>query len=140
MKNNAQKIKIMFYDDTDILFEEFLDWHYSLFEVVWTPATDLFVTEESIYLMMEIPGVNKEDLTIMVAPSWVHIRGMKQSPSTLKQGINFYKMEIPYGFFQKRVMLPFRIEPKKVKVTLKDGLLTLEFKRKEKGAKVIKVE
>lgn len=130
----------MFYEDTDILFEEFIDFHYSLFDVVWTPATDLFVTDEFIYLMMEIPGVDKEDLTIMVAPSWVQIRGIKPSPEAFKHGINFYKLEIPYGYFQKRVMLPFRVEPRNLKVTLKDGLLTLAFRRKEKAAKVIKVE
>ncbi len=122
------------------MFKEFWDWHYSFFDVVWTPATDLFVTDELIYLIMEIPGVNREDLTIMVAPSWVQIRGVKQSPSAFKQGINFYKLEIPYGYFQKRVMMPFRIEPKTVRVNLKDGLLTLQFQRKEKGAKVIKIE
>ena len=130
----------MFYENTDILFEEFMDLQFSLLDVVWTPATDLFVTAEQIYLTMEIPGVNKDDLTIMVAPTWVHIRGVKQSQETFKQGINFYKLEIPYGYFQKRVVLPFRVEPKTLKISWKDGLLTLEFKRKEKGVKVIKVE
>ena len=130
----------MFYEDTDILFEEFMDLPFSLLDVVWNPATDLFVTEERIYLMMEIPGVRKDDLTIMVAPTWVHIRGIKQSPEVFKHGINFYKLEIPDGFFQKRVILPFRVEPKNLKISLKEGLLTLEFKRKEKGIEVIKVE
>lgn len=130
----------MFYDETDILFEEFMDLPFSLLDVVWNPATDLFVTEERIYLMMEIPGVRKDDLTIMAAPTWVHIQGIKQSPEVFKQGINFYKLEIPYGFFQKRVILPFRVEPKNLKISLKEGLLTLEFKRKEKGIEIIKVE
>ena len=130
----------MFYEDTDILFEEFMDIHFSVLDVVWAPATDLFVTAEQIYLMLEIPGVKKEDLTIMLAPTWVHISGTKQSPETFKQGVNFYKLEIPYGYFQKRVILPFRVEPKNLKIALNDGILTLEFKRKEKGVKVIKIE
>ncbi len=130
----------MFYDDTDILFEEFMDIHYSLLDMVWNPATDLFVTDDRVYLMMEIPGVRKEDLTIMVAPSWINIRGMKQSPEVFKHGINFYKLEIQYGYFQKRVIFPFRVEPKNLKISLREGLLTLEFKRKEKGIEVIKVE
>jgi len=125
----------MFYEDTDILFEEFMDIHFSLLDVVWAPATDLFVTAEQIYLMMEIPGVRKEDLTLMVAPTWVQIRGTKQSPEAFKQGVSFYKLEIPYGYFQKRVVLPFRVEPKNLKISLTDGLLTLEFKRKEKKSK-----
>ncbi len=130
----------MFYEDTDILFEEFMDLPFSLLDVVWNPTTDLFVTKERIYLMIEIPGVRKDDLTIMAAPTWVYIRGIKQSPEAFKQGINFYKLEIPYGFFQKRVILPFRVDPKNLKISLKEGLLTLEFKRKEKGIEVIKVE
>jgi HSP20 family protein len=134
------KVKVKFYDDTDILLEEFIDLHYSLLDAVWVPATDLFVTDEQIFLMMEIPGVRQEDLTILVAPTWIHIRGIKQSPEAFKQGINFYKLEIPYGFFQKRVTLPFRVEHKNLKIALRDGLLIIEMKRKEKGVKVIKVE
>lgn len=135
MKETLNKVKVMFYEDTDILFEEFMDIHFSLLDVVWAPATDLFVTAEQIYLMMEIPGVRKEDLTLMVAPTWVQIRGTKQSPEAFKQGVSFYKLEIPYGYFQKRVVLPFRVEPKNLKISLTDGLLTLEFKRKEKKSK-----
>jgi HSP20 family protein len=135
VKETLNKVKVMFYEDTDILFEEFMDIHFSLLDVVWAPATDLFVTAEQIYLMMEIPGVRKEDLTLMVAPTWVQIRGTKQSPEAFKQGVSFYKLEIPYGYFQKRVVLPFRVEPKNLKISLTDGLLTLEFKRKEKKSK-----
>lgn len=140
MAKKTFKDIVKFYDEASILFDEFMAMHYSLFDSFWTPAADLFVTDEAVCLMIEIAGVKKEDLTIFLAPTWIHVRGLKESPKTYDQGVNFYKLEIPYGFFQKRVALPYRIEPKSLKINLKDGLLTLRMRRKEKGVEIIKVE
>ncbi|MCX8015280.1 MAG: Hsp20/alpha crystallin family protein [candidate division WOR-3 bacterium] len=133
---------IKFFDDVsalvdDIFFQEITP---SLAETYFEPATDLFEVNDKIFLIIELPGVKKKDLSIAVGPTMVLIHGWKRRMELMQEGTSFYNLEIPYGRFKKRIYLPSRINVKSTKVSLKDGLLKMEFLKDIKTVKIIKIE
>jgi HSP20 family protein len=125
--------------DIDELFETFFGSQES--NAVWEPPIDLFVTEQKIYLMAEVPGVPGSEVHVRVGSRTVQIIGIKRPPAKVRRGVTFYESQIPYGGFEKRVSLPFTVNPDSIKVNIKDGVLSLELDRAQGSTvKVIRIE
>jgi len=123
--------------DIDELFERFFG--PDEYNAVWEPPVDLFASEERVYLMAELPGVAGADINVRVGSRAVQIHGTKRPADRVRRGVSFYESQIPYGRFEKRVSLPYAVNPDSVKVEFKDGVLSLELDRVG-GPRVIHVE
>jgi HSP20 family protein len=125
--------------DIDELFERFFGVEES--NAVWEPPVDLFVSEHKFYLMAEVPGVPGSEVHVRVGARMVQILGIKRPPEKVRRGVTFYESQIPYGGFEKRVSLPFTVNPDSIKVNIKDGVLSLELDRVGGSTvKVIRIE
>jgi HSP20 family protein len=124
--------------DIDELFERFFGVEES--NAVWEPPVDLFVSEQKIYLMAEVPGVAGSEIHVRVGTRAVQILGIKRPPDKVRRGMAFYESQIPYGGFEKRVSLPFPVNPDSIKVDFKNGVLSLELDRVGGGVRVIRIE
>ena len=125
--------------DIDELFEKFFGVGES--NAVWEPPVDLFVSEHKVYLIAEVPGVPGAEVHVRVGARTVHILGIKRPPQKVRRGVTFYESQIPYGGFEKRVSLPFAVDPDSIKVNIKDGVLSLELERTVGNTvRVIRVE
>ncbi|MEO0092063.1 MAG: Hsp20/alpha crystallin family protein [candidate division WOR-3 bacterium] len=137
---NKQSLTIRFIDDIEGLVEEFFDFPLINTGFTFEPATDILETDDTIYFIMEVPGVSQNDLNIAVGPSTIIVQGVKQPPDFLPTGASFYSLEIAYGNFRKRVQLPCRIEIQPVKVSLKNGLLMMQFRKYQKQIRTLIIE
>ncbi len=138
--NSLQNI-IKFFDDVSALVDDIFEAEFTSFaDTFYEPLIDVFETEEKIFIITEIPGVKKEDLSIAIGPTMVLIQGIKSRPELMQQGASFHNLEIPYGRFKKRVYLPSRIKTKSVTVSLKDGVLSMILDKDKKRARIIKIE
>lgn len=125
--------------DIDEMFEKFFGVGES--NAVWEPPVDLFVSEHKIYLVAEVPGVPVVEVHVRVGARMVQILGIKRPPRKVRRGVTFYESQIPYGGFEKRVSLPFAVNPDSIKVKIKDGVLSLELDRAGGSTvRVIRVE
>jgi len=142
--NNKDSFKdiIRYFDDVSALIDDIFETAFPspFADTFFEPLTDLFETEDKIILIMELAGVKKEELSIAVGPTMVLIQGIKRPPELMHQGASFHNLEIPHGKFRKRIYLPYRVKVKTVLVSLKDGILTMEFYKDKKQVKMIKVE
>ncbi len=144
MNNNFESFKdiIRFFDDVSALVDDIFTEEISTFssETFFEPTTDLFEVIDKIFLIMEVPGVKKQDLSIAVGPTMVIVQGVKHRNELSKQGATFYNLEIPYGKFRKRIFLPARIKAKSVQVSFKDGLLTMQFIKDTKSIRIVEID
>ena len=124
--------------DIDELFEQFFGVGES--NAVWEPPVDLFVSEQKVYLMAELPGVAGSEIHVRVGTRAVQILGVKRPPDRTRRGMAFYESQIPYGGFEKRVSLPFPVNPDSIKVDFQNGVLSLELDRAGGGVRVIRIE
>ncbi len=88
----------------------------------WTPNTDVYETEESLVVRMELSGINREDLEISLHERLLVVRGMRRDPCRT-QKCKFRQMEIEYGFFERRILLPRSVNASAARAQFNNGFL-----------------
>jgi HSP20 family molecular chaperone IbpA len=95
----------------------------------WEPPVDIFETDDRFVIVLALPGVMAEQLSIDVEPGAVVVRGQRRLPS-LGHQCRIHRLELPYGRFERRIELP----PRQLHVSerqLADGCLTLSLSKLE---------
>jgi HSP20 family protein len=89
----------------------------------WEPPVDVFETERQIIIVAALPGVSADQVTIDVDPAAITVRGQRRQPPAVLRG-RIHQMELPYGFFERRIDLP-GMQLQLDQRNLADGCLTL---------------
>jgi len=87
---------------------------------VWRPPTDVYETDNSIVVKVEVAGMAEDDFTITFAEPNLIIAGARHDPSAK---LGYHQMEIPYGEFVTDVYISEAIDVKSIEATYKDGFL-----------------
>jgi len=105
----------------------------------FVPPVDIYETEQSIVLKMEVPGVEQKDLDIRIENQTITIRGERKFESEVKED-NYHRVERRYGSFQRSFSLPNTVNPEQVTADYESGILKITLaKRAEAKPKQIKV-
>lgn len=91
---------------------------------VWHPPTDVYETEDSLVVKMEIAGMRDEDLEVAVQGSLLMVSGSRSDSLERKA---YYQMEIPFGRFSVSIELPVPVNTDHASAEYKDGFLTIQF-------------
>jgi len=94
----------------------------------WAPQVDIYETAEAVVLALEIPGVDRADIEILVQGSYLRVAGVRREPASAGC-MRWHQMEIAYGPFERVVALPGEIDPERVRATYTDGFLRIEVPR-----------
>ncbi len=106
----------------------------------WSPAVDIYETDDNLILKAELPGVDPKDVEVRVEDSTLYLKGQRKFEREVKEE-NYHRVERSYGSFARTFTLPNGIDPDRVKAEYKDGLLTLTMpKREQAKPKTIKID
>lgn len=94
------------------------------------PPVNVFRQNDDFVLVMEIPGVKKEDLDIQVKDKEVRIRGKKSIEYA--DDVSVHRRERLTGQFDRTLSLPSPIDPDRAKAEYRDGVLALHLTRAER--------
>ncbi len=97
---------------------------------MWTPAVDIYETDSAVVVKAELPGVQKEQVTVDVKDGILSLRGERKYEEEVK-GENFHRIERSYGTFQRSFSLPTTVDQEKISATMKDGVLEVALLKKE---------
>jgi HSP20 family protein len=89
----------------------------------WQPPIDLVELEDRFRLVIELPGVEAEDVHLELCDQVLLIRGTKRRPAGEPRGRRFHLMERFVGAYQLRVELPRPILPAESSARLANGVL-----------------
>lgn len=103
-----------------------------------TPRVEMEETDDAIKVVVELPGLDKEDFHVDLDDRYLTIRGEKSGSSERKEG-HFYISECSYGSFSRVVPLPCEVDRDKVKAKFKNGELRLILPKTE-SAKSRRIE
>jgi HSP20 family protein len=90
----------------------------------WTPAVDIFDTEEAIVLRAELPGLSTEDIEIEIDDNVLTLKGERRFQETVDEG-RFYRLERAYGHFQRSVTLPQGVKADEISADFENGVLSV---------------
>ncbi|MDJ0928585.1 MAG: Hsp20/alpha crystallin family protein [Gammaproteobacteria bacterium] len=97
------------------------------------PSIDVVNKTKEILVRAEVPGIEKDDLTVLVTDRSVTIKGMSRTAEESDED-DVHRREIRAGSFSRTVTLPEDVDGRKAKASYKDGVVQLRLP-KRRGTK-----
>lgn len=101
--------------------------------VDWEPRTNIIEAGDVVIIEMELPGVNKDDVSMVLDNDNILVmRGIKRQPRLNEsQGVTYHLFEREFGSFYKRIIIDFPLDPSGVKSVMENGVLSVKIPRKK---------
>jgi HSP20 family protein len=94
---------------------------------IWHPKCDVFQTDKEWVVVVELAGVNKDEISISTTAEYLRISGSRSFPSP-NCYTSYYSMEIETGRFERRIFFPdIAIERDNPRVQYVNGILRVAF-------------
>ena len=112
----------------------------------WDPNVDILDDGQNVRVLIELPGIEAEDVTLTIRGRVLTARGSKRGRIRSREGIRFFCMERYFGNFVKSVPLPRPVNTHRAVAKLKNGVLEIVFPRvpdqreKELAINVVRAE
>jgi HSP20 family protein len=71
----------------------------------WEPPVDIFETDEELWIVVALPGVESESLEVVVDAGILNVSGERFLPSPCQRAA-VHRLEIPHGRFERGIELP----------------------------------
>lgn len=113
----------------DNFFNSFFD-ESKIAERNWSPSTDVVEDENNYELHFELPGLNKEDVSIKVEKNVLFVSGERKNESEEKTK-NYHRIERSYGKFSRSFKLPENTKQDDINAEFKNGVLTVTVPKAE---------
>ena len=101
---------------------------------VWRPAINAYRCETCISICVDLAGVDRSDIELVIEEQRLSIRGERAVPEPSGKedpAERMIAMEIDYGPFERDVQLPGEVDVKKVRVEQKNGFLWIHLPLKK---------
>jgi HSP20 family protein len=95
---------------------------------IWRPLTDVYETDDSVIVRVEIAGMQDEDFTVELNGHLLSIHGFRLDNAvqfTAQERRAYHQMEIRFGEFLIEMELPVPVEAEQVEATYSNGFLCI---------------
>ena len=106
----------------------------------WTPAVDIYETENDLVLKADLPEVSQKDIDVRVENQTLTIAGERkfEKEDSTK---GFHRIERAYGNFVRSFAVPNTFDTDKISAEFHNGVLTVTLPKKEAAKpRQVKVE
>lgn len=103
------------------------------------PLLDLYETDGSLVLEMDIPGIDPSDVLIKVYEDIIIVEGIRRETRE-ERGFRYLCMERSFDSFRRIVNIPIPINTVEGKASYNDGVLTVIFPKMREKVIKIKIE
>ncbi len=120
-------------DEIDRLFDSFLGRTPAFRRVTegeWSPVVDIQETPDEFVVIVEVPGMTKEEIKISLAGDTLTVCGDKKREDV--RDVTYHRLERSFGRFRRTISLPAEVSAGTVKAVYVDGLLTISLPKVEK--------
>jgi HSP20 family protein len=93
------------------------------------PPVNVFQQGDDVLALIELPGIDKDDLQIQAKANTVRISGKKRVDYSNNASV--HRRERVSGEFDRTLSLPAQFDPDRIKAEYRDGLLALFLPRAE---------
>ena len=93
------------------------------------PPINVFQQGEDYLAIIELPGVNKDDLEVQAKENLIRISGKKAI--NYDEGVSVHRRERVSGEFDRTIAIPVQVDPNGIKAEFRDGVLALFLPRAE---------
>lgn len=98
----------------------------------WAPAADVKETADSLFVYVELPGLQKDDIDVSLDSGVLTVRGERRFVKDDTKE-TYHRQERFFGKFSRSFRLPRNVDSGHVRAGFADGLLTLELPKSEEA-------
>ncbi len=98
-------------------------------ERLLAPITDIYETEDNFTMLMEMPGVEKDNLNIILEDESLEVKGTVNSWNP--EGLNLKYSDRPAGSYYRKFRVGNDIDRNGIDAKLSEGTLTLTLNKAE---------
>lgn len=91
---------------------------------VWKPAADVFESPDEVVVIIELAGMNEDDINVTLGGNRLRIWGRRSDP-VFSPLLRFHQMEIDRGLFERELFIATPINKEEADVTYKQGMLQI---------------
>jgi HSP20 family protein len=99
-----------------------IGWQVGVHSYSWSPPTDVYETETSFVVRVEVAGMRESDFTIDTDDNFLFISGVRSESPERRA---YRQMEIRFGEFSTAVELPPGVDVSKADADYQDGFLNI---------------
>jgi len=104
------------------------------------PRTNIVETEKDYQFSIEMPGLNKKDVSVSVENDTLTVRGEKTEKQEKSEGTEHLRREILSTRYERSFYLGGNVDADAIKASMDDGVLTVTLsKRPEKVGRKIEI-
>jgi HSP20 family protein len=96
----------------------------------WSPAVDIYETENELVLKADLPEVNQKDIDVRVENQTLTISGSRNFEKSDDQK-GFHRIERSYGNFVRSFAIPNTFDTENIKAEYQNGVLSVKLAKKE---------
>jgi HSP20 family protein len=98
----------------------------------WEPACDMYETNDTLVLTVDLPGLTKADVTITLTLSGNGlVLSGRRAATSLPSGSTVFQRERPVGAFERIFILPVPVDMSKSSAQMEAGVLTITLPRRK---------
>src|SRR5262245_16294701 len=105
-------------------FDRLIDGRGGAASAPWSPASDVYETEDAIVITAELPGVKDADVDISGQDGMLTIRGERRLENEVSQD-RFRRLERSYRSFQRSFRVPPGVREEDIKASVAYGVLRI---------------
>ena len=106
----------------------------------WSPAVDIYETENELVLKADLPDVDLKDIDVRVENQTLTISGERKFEQE-QSGKGYHRIERSYGSFVRSFAVPNTVDTEHIVAGFKNGVLSVTLPKKEAAKpRQIKVE
>lgn len=109
------------------------------YQRAWAPRVDVHETDDAFVAVVELAGIEPSSVTIEVENEVIAITGVR-APARPAEEAECLQIEIPYGAFERRLVLPVPVNASEATADATDGLLTIRLPKLRGGPTRVQVE
>jgi len=120
--------------EVDGIFDQFFKGSDDDTSTVWAPRTDLSETDDTFRIRLDVPGTQKDDITINLQNNTLTVSGQRSSART-EEGEEFVRVERAFGNFHRTFTLPDAVDRENVEAAYDEGVLTINVPKTEESTR-----
>jgi HSP20 family protein len=98
---------------------------------IFLPAADIYETQDTLTVILEMPGVEKNNVDVRVEDSVLHVEG--RLDFSKYQNLQPLYTEYNIGHYSRSFRLSSKIDQNNIRAELRDGVLSLTLAKMEKA-------
>lgn len=97
---------------------------------VWAPRADISETDDAYRIMMDLPGVSKDEVEISIEGRRLLVHGERKEEQR-EEGENYLRVERAHGSFYRSLPLPEAADIDQAQAEFDNGMLTIRVPKTE---------